>query len=153
MPQWSPNRSPRPKGVIPTVIVLHSTEGAFDGAVSWLSNPQSNASAHFVIGRDGRIAKLVPLSDAAWHVRGQIKWAGSPHSLNAVSIGIELEAYPGAYDYPDSQLNALADVVRQICRTYPIEAVIAHKHCDPKRRSDPTHFPWKRFWSVLLSQK
>ncbi len=149
---WSPNRAKRPKGVVPTVIVLHSTEGRFDGAVSWLSNPRSRASAHFIIGRDGRVAKLVPVTEVAWHVRGAIRWAGSPSSVNAVSIGIELEAYPGAYDYPDPQLSALAELIRQICQLYPIEAIVAHKHLDPKRRSDPTQFPWNRFWTHLIGK-
>lgn len=48
------------------MIVCHITDGAYNGAVSWLCNPDSGASAHFVVARDGRITQLVDLTDTAW---------------------------------------------------------------------------------------
>ena len=48
------------------MIVNHITEGAVAGAVSWLCNPKSNASAHFVVARNGDIYQLVDIKDAAW---------------------------------------------------------------------------------------
>lgn len=49
-------------------VVMHIAQGSFDGTVSWLSNETSNpdSSAHFVIGKDGRIAQLVSIDDSAW---------------------------------------------------------------------------------------
>jgi N-acetyl-anhydromuramyl-L-alanine amidase AmpD len=53
-----------------TVVVLHFTLGAFNGAVSWLSNANrpNRSSAHFVIGRNqGEAVQLVKVTDIAWH--------------------------------------------------------------------------------------
>jgi hypothetical protein len=69
-------------------IVVHSTEGGFHGAVSWLQNPRARASAHFVVARDGGIVQLVHLSDVAWH-------AGN-RKMNRRSIGIELVGWAGS---------------------------------------------------------
>lgn len=61
----SPNKMSR-NGWVPDLIVSHITEGSFAGAVSWLSNPRSRASSHFVVAQDGRITQLVSLTEAAW---------------------------------------------------------------------------------------
>ena len=34
-------------------IVIHVTEGSFWGAVTWLRNPRSHGSSHYVISRGG----------------------------------------------------------------------------------------------------
>jgi len=62
----SPNINRGRQGWAPDIIVCHITEGAFNGAVSWLTNPQSQVSSHFVVAQDGRIAQLVPITDTAW---------------------------------------------------------------------------------------
>ena len=48
------------------IIVHHVTEGAFNGAVSWLCNTLSQASAHFVTAKDGSFIQLVDLANTAW---------------------------------------------------------------------------------------
>jgi len=48
------------------IIVHHVTEGAFNGAVSWLCNPQSQASSHFVTSQDGQFIQLVELNNMSW---------------------------------------------------------------------------------------
>lgn len=61
----SPNHSSR-GGWKPDMICFHITEGSYAGAVNWLCNSASEASAHFVIAQDGRIAQLVDLKESAW---------------------------------------------------------------------------------------
>lgn len=61
----SPNKMSR-RGWKPDMIVNHITEGSYAGAVSWLCNPKSGASAHFVISRKGEITQLVDIREAAW---------------------------------------------------------------------------------------
>ena len=61
----SPNCFSR-DGWTPDMIVCHIAEGTYDGTVGWLCNPASQTSSHFVVGKDGRIAQLVPLDQAAW---------------------------------------------------------------------------------------
>jgi len=62
----SPNFAKGRQGRTPDIIVCHITEGAFDGAVSWLTNPASQVSSHFVVAQDGRVTQLVAIEDTAW---------------------------------------------------------------------------------------
>lgn len=62
----TPNKSKGRNGWKPDMIVSHITEGSFNGAVSWLCNPDSGASSHFVVAKDGRITQLVELEDTSW---------------------------------------------------------------------------------------
>ena len=39
----------------------------FEGTLNHFANPASEVSAHGLIGRDGRIARIVPDSQTAWH--------------------------------------------------------------------------------------
>jgi len=48
------------------MVVCHITEGAFDGTVSWITNPTSQVSYHFVVARDGRIVQAVDICNTAW---------------------------------------------------------------------------------------
>ncbi len=62
----SPNHWDGRRGWKPDMIVCHITDGSYSGAVSWLCNPQSQASAHFVVARDGRVTQLVDIRNGAW---------------------------------------------------------------------------------------
>ena len=67
----------------PEKIVIHhwgGDESTFTGTISWLLNPDSEVSAHFVV-EAGRVACIVNWNDAAWH-------AGD-REVNLQSIGIE----------------------------------------------------------------
>lgn len=62
----SPNHFNGRNGWKPDMIVCHITEGGYAGAVSWLCNPQAQASSHFVVAADGRITQLVDLTNGSW---------------------------------------------------------------------------------------
>ncbi len=82
----TPNRG----GIIePCYLVFHFTAGeSTQSAVDWFCNPESKASAHLVIGRDGRIFQLAPFNVRTWHA-GRSHWEGVI-GLNQCSIGIEM---------------------------------------------------------------
>lgn len=87
--EWrpSPNRGGR---LEPEYLVMHYTAGrSLEESVDWLTNRQSRASAHVVIGRDGTIVQLVSFDTIAWHA-GASSWEGRT-GLNRWSIGIELD--------------------------------------------------------------
>lgn len=165
-PAQSPNQLDR-AGNRPQLIVLHSTGGRFDGAVSWLKNPKSSASAHFVVSRKGEIVQLVPMSRAAWHA-GKAEWNGNRH-VNPLSIGIEMEHFDGKQDWPDVQLEAVARLCGAIIAKYPAifppiikgdrtthdhislaHIVGHHEVATPRgRKVDPRDFPWATFRAKL----
>src|SRR5437879_8831444 len=75
----TPNQSSR-HGTPVQLLVWHETAGAYAGSVSWLCNPQAQASAHLVIREDGLEAmQLVKLGEKAWHAA----------AFNGRSVGVE----------------------------------------------------------------
>lgn len=66
-------------------VVLHIMEGILDGTDSWFRNPQAQASAHFGIGKDGRVYQWVDTADKAW-----AQAEGNPRN-----ISIENEGHAG----------------------------------------------------------
>lgn len=103
----SPFKSSR-KGYKPEYIVIHYTGSpsqGIDRAVHYMTDYNSKISAHYIVDGE-RIAQVVPISDAAWHVSdGSVNrryerakdaeaWhnseAGSAFRGNRNSIGIEL---------------------------------------------------------------
>lgn len=78
-------------GIIdPKFIIIHYTAGrSVESTVEWFKNPKSDASAHLVIGCDGKLTQLIDFNKKAWHA-GKSKWANL-NGLNDFSIGIELD--------------------------------------------------------------
>lgn len=156
-PRISPNANTRPRDIRPSMIVLHSTGGSFAGAVAWLCNPQAKVSAHFVVARDGELRQLVRLADVAWHA-GKSVYQGRAvlGSVNAISIGVEMEHLDGRQDWPDRQVAAVAKLCAAICRACNIDPahVTGHRQvCVPRgRKVDPQDFPWVTFRRMLAQE-
>ncbi len=75
---------------LPDTIVIHYTAGAsLESSVDTLRDPEVQASAHIVVGRDGRIKQLIPFNKIAWHA-GVSEWEGRTY-LNRYAIGIEID--------------------------------------------------------------
>src|SRR5438093_3053297 len=101
----SPNYSSR-HGVTPTLLVWHETAGAYKGAVDWLCNPASQASAHLVVNELGdEASQLVALHDKAWHAA----------AFNSASVGVE-HANTTAKGYAtEHQLQVSARIFGWLC--------------------------------------
>ena len=91
----SPNRHPRTRDSWFGTVVHFTASGAGTrGDVGWLCNPLAKASAHFVIGRDGKKTQLVSLDDCAWHAGiSQLTDIDGTVMLgcNGFMLGIELD--------------------------------------------------------------
>jgi N-acetylmuramoyl-L-alanine amidase len=74
----------------PRYLVFHYTAGkSAASSINWLMNPESKASAHVVLARDGTITQLAPFNVKTWHA-GLSHWDGLS-GLNSYSIGIEMD--------------------------------------------------------------
>ncbi len=74
----------------PRYLVFHYTAGrSATSSINWLTNPESKASAHLVLARDGTITQLAPFNIKTWHA-GLSHWDGLS-GLNSSSIGIEMD--------------------------------------------------------------
>lgn len=108
-------------------IVIHTTEGAYNPALSFEENhsntyrntvkyfkdPDRKVSAHFVIGPKGEVTRMVEEKDIAWHAT----------YYNARSIGIECAGWSGRKEtWTPQLLERLAELVAGLVKKYSIEA-------------------------------
>ena len=122
----------RPAAAI-RILVVHTIEGSYDGAISWFRNPRARASANFVVSRDGAVTQMVPTWAVAWH-------AGNGY-VNAHSLGIEHEGFTNVrWTVTDAEYRGSAQLAAQLIRRYKIPLdrghVIGHNQVP-----DPRH-PW-----------
>jgi N-acetylmuramoyl-L-alanine amidase len=128
--------------------VLHSTGGAFAGAVSWMMSLAGKVSAHFVVSRTGEIRQLVSIYRVAYHA-GAGRWPGvNDNRMNDCSIGIEMEHVDGKQDWTYAQVSSVAALVSAIRQKFPkitTANIIGHRDWAPGRKVDPKDFPWATF--------
>ena len=143
----SANFGPRRDGARPSILLLHYTGVATAAkAISWLANPASEVSCHYVVDEDGRITQMVAEEKRAWHA-GAGSWAGIA-DINSASIGIEIQnvGHEAGYPpFPKTQIAAVIALSREIIGRHGIrpERVLAHSDVAPKRKKDPgERFPW-----------
>jgi N-acetylmuramoyl-L-alanine amidase len=129
----------------PNLVVLHHTgNGSLDKALATLTDPARKVSAHYLIGRDGEILRLVEEKDRAWHAGAS--WWGGNTDVNSNSIGIELDN-DGFEPFADAQIDALLRLLAEITRRHDIPGanVVGHADVAPERKTDPSvRFPWRR---------
>lgn len=153
----------------PRFVVLHYTAGRdTDSTVRSLCTrkPQGNASAHIVLGRDGRIVQLAPFNVVTWHA-GVSNWAG----LNPFAIGIEMDnagllhregdrcvawfgtPYPDSevlvaehkhgggvrpwHAYSEAQIARALELCEALAAHYGIEDILGHEDIARGRKVDP----------------
>lgn len=158
-PDQSPNHYKGRNDWKPDIIVCHVTEGSFAGAVSWLKNPQAQASAHAVIGAEGETAILVDFENGAWcngtstnpNSRLYYKNALNPlvktraTNANYYTYSIEHEGYSykdrfGALTEKQYQasLSVMKDMIKHMKEAYGVtftpdrDHLIGHYAIDPK---------------------
>jgi len=144
--QPSPNHDARPGAV--DMLILHYT-GMSDqaAALARLTDPAAKVSAHYLIGEDGAVIRLVLEARRAWHA-GASYWHGRT-DINGASIGIELVNAGhefGYRDFPPAQMAVLAEVARDIVRRHAIPArhVLGHSDVAVGRKQDPgERFDWQ----------
>jgi N-acetyl-anhydromuramyl-L-alanine amidase AmpD len=103
-------------------IILHNTEGTVASAVGRFMNASEQVSAHYIIGRDGKITKMVQEGYTAWH--------SGDRSVNHRSIGIEIEAGGGTgTGMTPSQEICVINAVRLLQKNYQISraGVLPHR--------------------------
>lgn len=179
----SPNMTKRRNGHKPIMIVNHITEGLAMGSISWLCNPTSKASSHYVVTRQGRIYQLVDIQDAAWCNGTQSKDAKKKYyykrstnpivqakviNANMFTVSIEHEGFSykeGFGALTEEQYQATLWLHKYIIDTikrlygYDIridrEHIVGHYEIAPKEKPNcpGSKFPWQRLISDLKSME
>jgi N-acetylmuramoyl-L-alanine amidase len=154
-PVWAPAGRPNP--YIDAVVLHYTASMNLEGTVDWFRRPASQVSAHYVVGRDGRVVQMVEEEMSAWHAGRSAMY---PHEkppretgVNDFSVGIELvgDADSG---FTDRQLASLYELLAQLVSKHhiPPERVVGHQHIAPGRKIDPDgyneQFPWAKARAV-----
>ncbi|HEX2913988.1 MAG TPA: peptidoglycan recognition family protein [Chloroflexia bacterium] len=162
----SPNFWNGRDGQAVVAICDHIMEGTMESSNGWFKNRRSDASAHFGVGRDGRIWQWVKVEDAAW-TNGimespdmSIPWlaecARRNINPNNRTIGIEHEGNTGN-PFPEEQYKATLWLHRYLCSTYNISTdrqhIVGHYQitAHSRARCPGTGFPWQRLMQDLAS--
>ncbi|MBI1877204.1 MAG: N-acetylmuramoyl-L-alanine amidase [Chloroflexi bacterium] len=148
--QWvgSPNFNQRRSPSDITAIVIHSTANdRLQGVIDWFNNPNAQVSAHYTIGKDGKIVQHVRDTERAWHA-GQSVWKGR-NSVNDYAVGIELVNLNNGQDpYPEAQHQANVALCAHLCYTHNIKVDDIMGHLDialpPGRKTDPRGYDLNR---------
>lgn len=126
------------------VIIHHTAQDSTAQTLKTFTLPSTQVSAHYVIGRDGRVYHMLNDYLRAWH-GGVAKW-GNNTDINSSSIGIELDNN-GTEPFDEPQIASLLQVLARLKKAYNIPAAnfIGHADIAPSRKNDPSAlFPWKR---------
>ncbi len=151
---WDPAN--RPKDLKIRYIVIHDTEGTYQSAISWIQNPISRVSAHYVIrSSDGEVTQMVRTQDVAW---GAGNWFMNPHSINIEHEGF---AAQGQVWFTEAMYRSSATLVRWLAKKYDIPLDRQHivGHDDIPRlslsgmaaaHSDPgPYWDWNHYMELL----
>ena len=128
----------------PNFVILHHTaQKSTDQTIrTFTVKGQSQVSAHYVVGRDGKVVQMVNDLLRAHHA-GIGRW-GNDTDLNSSSIGIEIDN-DGFEPYTEAQIRGVIKVLAVLKKRYKIPAAnfIGHSDIAPSRKPDPHDFPWK----------
>lgn len=156
----SPNFSNRSADV-DTVIIHYTAANRIAGTISWFKMKESGVSAHYVIGRDGRIVQMVEDDKKAWHA-GASYFRGRKN-VNNFSIGIELVGTKDS-GFTEEQYEACAFVCSKLIEKYKIELdrIVGHEdiagdeaiklgiRTEQNRKIDPgKNWDWEKFHTCL----
>ncbi|MGI5452023.1 N-acetylmuramoyl-L-alanine amidase [Streptomyces sp. CA-249302] len=136
-------------------IVIHDTEGAWDGVLKLVQDPTYVSWNYTLRSTDGLIAQHVKAKDVAWH-------AGNWY-VNAKSIGLEHEGFLAAPDawYTEAMYRSSARLVRYLAAKYRIpldrQHILGHDNVPgpttstvPGMHTDPgPYWDWRHYFELL----
>jgi len=169
------NRSSR-RGYVPRAIIDHINAGSWSSTVSWFrSSGNDGSSAHFLVGRDGRICQFVKIEDNAWHAGIRDDKIKASKTLlvkkmgvnpNWYTVGIEHENLDGnVYGLTDAQLKSTIMlhkyIIAYIQKKYKLWItpdrihVLGHCEIDPWRKPfcPGSKFPYNEIIKGIKEEK
>ncbi len=158
-------------GFMPIAIVEHMMQGTLEDTWHYFDGRTTEAtyqvSAHYGIGKDGRVWQFVEDEDTAWangimqNPDTAIGWLKEVYeeqvNCNLVTLAIEYEGFSGQA-LTEPQYEAALALHRQLLRRWEIEAdsehIIGHDRIDSLERAhNPgATFPWLRLLRDLAEE-
>lgn len=128
-------------------IVLHSSYNAGSGDVYDIDKivkqyEDYGVGAHYLIGRTGKIYRLIEEKNVAYHA-GASKMPDGRKNVNEFSIGIEMVGTLES-GYTEEQYRAVNALIADIKSRHKIKSIVGHADIAPDRKTDPWKFDWKK---------
>ncbi|MFI1680681.1 N-acetylmuramoyl-L-alanine amidase [Streptomyces sp. NPDC020607] len=147
--------SDRPKSQSIDTIVIHDTEGRWEGVLKMVQDPTYVSWQYTLRSTDGHIAQHVKAKDVAWH-------AGNWY-VNSKSIGLEHEGFLTAPDtwYTEAMYRTSARLVKYLAKKYDIpldrQHILGHDNVQgtvtssiPGMHTDPgPYWDWQHYFTLL----
>ncbi|WP_435840582.1 N-acetylmuramoyl-L-alanine amidase [Streptomyces bobili] len=145
----------RPAGQSIKYIVVHDTEGGWEGVLDLVQDPAYVSWQYSLRSTDGHIAQHVKAKDVAWH-------AGNWY-INSKSIGLEHEgflAFPDSW-YTEAMYRSSARLVAYLAEKYGIpldrQHILGHDTVPgptaatvPGMHTDPgPYWDWRHYFELL----
>ncbi|MFB7582389.1 N-acetylmuramoyl-L-alanine amidase [Streptomyces hydrogenans] len=129
------------QGVDIRQIVIHDTEGPYQGSLDVLTSPTGGGSAHYLIkASDGLVTQMLENKNLAWHAGN---WTHNMHT-----IGVEHEGYAikeGSW-YTEPQYRSSAALVKFLAGKYGVpidrEHIIGHDEVALQTDGDLDKLHW-----------
>ncbi|GGW41325.1 amidase [Streptomyces lucensis JCM 4490] len=136
-------------------IVIHDTEGAWDGVLNLVQDPTYVSWNYTIRSTDGLIAQHVKAKDVAWHAGN---W-----DVNSRSVGIEHEGFLASPDawYTEAMYRSSARLVRYLAARYGVpldrQHILGHDNVPgpttstiPNMHTDPgPYWDWRHYFRLL----
>ncbi|MFD3663792.1 N-acetylmuramoyl-L-alanine amidase [Streptomyces sp. NPDC058659] len=129
------------QGVDIRQIVIHDTEGPYDGSLRVLTDPTGGGSAHYLIkASDGLVTQMLENKNLAWHAGN---WT---HNMHAIGVEHEGFAIKEGSWYTEPQYRSSAELVKFLATTYKVpldrEHIIGHDEVALQTDGDLDKLHW-----------
>lgn len=150
----SPNNGGARRKPISAIVIHYTASMNIEGTLTWFMSQQSHVSAHYVVGRDGRVVQMVQDDHVAWHAGRSAMRPDLPDgdsrkepNVNSFSLGIELVGTADS-GFTDSQMASLYTLLEVLVSRYRIlsDRVVGHLHIAPGRKIDPDGYAGQFNW-------
>ena len=113
----SPNKFTGRDGQLIEAVVVHKAEGAAESTMTYLADPATQKSYHYIIDMIGKVFNLVPMADTAWHA-GIVDRPTWPQIIpnknpNLYTVGVSLAGF-AAEKHTPQQFDALVRLIADI---------------------------------------
>ena len=130
------------------VIIIHSVFNNSGGDIYDIDLiikqfARYGVSAHYLIGREGVIYRLVDEKNVAYHA-GKSSLPDGRTAVNSCSLGIEMVC---SFTEPitEQQMESLVKLTKDIQSRYKINYILRHSDIAPGRKTDPWNFDWEKY--------
>jgi N-acetyl-anhydromuramoyl-L-alanine amidase len=148
----TPNKSVRK--IAPLGVVLHHSDGSYEGGVSWILNPDSNVSYHVLIDTNGDRTRFADDDRRAWHA-GVSTFKGK-RGCNDFLLGVSFSGNTNHRELTDAEVESAVEYILPRIKKYgwptDLSTITTHRFVSPGRKDDTDVRAEERVMNALRSK-